>query len=60
MGRPWLWGLAVDGEAGALRVLELLRAEVALALTLSGRAEVAGVDRSLVVPVGPLATPAGG
>ena len=60
MGRPCLWGLAVDGEEGTLRVLELLRAELALALTLCGRGGVAAVDRSLVVPVGPLAAAAGG
>ena len=30
VGRPPLWGLAVDGEAGARHVLELLRAEVEL------------------------------
>lgn len=54
LGRPFLWGLAVDGEEGVLRVLELLRAELARDLMLSGRAGVAEVDRSLVVPVGPL------
>jgi isopentenyl diphosphate isomerase/L-lactate dehydrogenase-like FMN-dependent dehydrogenase len=36
IGRPALWGLAVDGEAGALRVLELLRDELELGLTLLG------------------------
>jgi 4-hydroxymandelate oxidase len=36
VGRAVLWGLAVDGEAGVRRVLELLRDEVALALTLLG------------------------
>jgi isopentenyl diphosphate isomerase/L-lactate dehydrogenase-like FMN-dependent dehydrogenase len=35
-GRAPLWGLAVGGEAGALRVLEILRSEVELALTLLG------------------------
>ncbi len=35
-GRAPLWGLAVDGEAGALHVLELLRAEIELALKLVG------------------------
>ena len=35
-GRAPLWGLAVGGEAGALRVLEILRDEVELALTLLG------------------------
>ena len=36
VGRPALWGLAVDGEAGAARVLELLKAEIELGLTLLG------------------------
>jgi isopentenyl diphosphate isomerase/L-lactate dehydrogenase-like FMN-dependent dehydrogenase len=36
VGRAPLWGLAVGGEQGALRVLELLRAELELALTLLG------------------------
>ncbi|HEY3068991.1 MAG TPA: alpha-hydroxy acid oxidase [Gaiellaceae bacterium] len=36
VGRAVLWGLVVDGEDGVRRVLELLRAEVELALTLLG------------------------
>jgi isopentenyl diphosphate isomerase/L-lactate dehydrogenase-like FMN-dependent dehydrogenase len=36
VGRPVIWGLAVDGGAGVARVLELLQAEVALALKLLG------------------------
>ncbi|MGH3024406.1 MAG: alpha-hydroxy acid oxidase [Gaiellaceae bacterium] len=36
VGRPALWGLACDGEAGARRVLELLRDEILLALVLLG------------------------
>jgi isopentenyl diphosphate isomerase/L-lactate dehydrogenase-like FMN-dependent dehydrogenase len=35
-GRAPLWGLAVEGESGARRVLEILRDEIALALTLLG------------------------
>ena len=35
-GRAVLWGLAVDGEAGATRVLQLLRDELFLALALCG------------------------
>jgi isopentenyl diphosphate isomerase/L-lactate dehydrogenase-like FMN-dependent dehydrogenase len=35
-GRAPLWGLASDGEAGARRVLELLRDEIELALALCG------------------------
>jgi isopentenyl diphosphate isomerase/L-lactate dehydrogenase-like FMN-dependent dehydrogenase len=36
VGRAPLWGLVVDGEDGVRRVLELLREEVALGLTLLG------------------------
>jgi isopentenyl diphosphate isomerase/L-lactate dehydrogenase-like FMN-dependent dehydrogenase len=36
VGRPILWGLACGGEEGARRVLELLRAEIELGLTLLG------------------------
>lgn len=36
VGRPALWGLAADGERGALRVLQILRNELELALALAG------------------------
>ncbi|QXJ26324.1 alpha-hydroxy-acid oxidizing protein [Actinomadura graeca] len=48
VGRPVLWGLAADGERGAARVLGLLRAEVADALTLCGCASAADVGPDLV------------
>ena len=48
VGRPVIWGLAVDGEAGVTRVLELLQAEVALALKLLGCASPAQVTRAHV------------
>jgi isopentenyl diphosphate isomerase/L-lactate dehydrogenase-like FMN-dependent dehydrogenase len=35
-GRAPLWGLVVDGEAGARRVLGLLQSEISLALSLLG------------------------
>jgi isopentenyl diphosphate isomerase/L-lactate dehydrogenase-like FMN-dependent dehydrogenase len=46
VGRPALWGLAVDGEDGARRVLGLLRDEFELALCLSGCASPASVSRA--------------
>lgn len=49
VGRPPLWGLAVDGEAGVTRVLEHLRLEFDLALALSGCASVPELTRDLVV-----------
>jgi len=36
VGRPVLWGLAVDGEAGVRHVLSLLRDEIDLAMALCG------------------------
>jgi isopentenyl diphosphate isomerase/L-lactate dehydrogenase-like FMN-dependent dehydrogenase len=48
VGRPALWGLAVGGEDGARRVLELLRAELELALALCGCASPAELSRAHV------------
>ncbi len=48
VGRPILWGLAVNGAAGARHVLELLHDELELAMVLSGRPTIASIDRSLV------------
>ena len=47
-GRPPLWGLAVDGERGAARVLELLGEEIGLALTLTGCPDPEAVRRDHV------------
>jgi isopentenyl diphosphate isomerase/L-lactate dehydrogenase-like FMN-dependent dehydrogenase len=49
-GRPIVWGLAVDGERGARRVLDLLRDEIELALILAGCESPAAVTRSHVAP----------
>ena len=48
IGRPILWGLAVDGRAGASQVLEILRTELELAMALAGCPTLASIDRSLV------------
>jgi 4-hydroxymandelate oxidase len=48
IGRPYLYGLALDGEAGARRVLDLLKREVELAMALTGRPTVASIDETLV------------
>jgi isopentenyl diphosphate isomerase/L-lactate dehydrogenase-like FMN-dependent dehydrogenase len=45
-GRAPLWGLAVDGEAGARDVLELLREEIELGLTLLGCTRPEDVGRA--------------
>ena len=48
IGRPHLWGLAADGDAGVRHVLELLKAELELAMALSGCPTIESIDRSLV------------
>lgn len=49
LGRPVLWGLAVDGEAGVGSVLELLRQEIDVAMALAGARNVSELTRDLVV-----------
>lgn len=48
VGRPLLWGLAVDGQAGAADVLAMLRAEVENALALCGAPSVGELPTDLV------------
>ena len=48
VGRPVLWGLAVDGERGVQNVLELLRQELDLAMALAGARNVSEITRDLV------------
>ena len=48
VGRPVLWGLAMDGEAGAARVLELLKSELDLAMALCGTASLSEITRDLI------------
>ena len=47
-GRAPLWGLAARGDAGAKHVLELLRAEILLALKLVGATSPKDVSRDCV------------
>jgi len=49
IGRPILWGLALDGEAGAARVLTTLRDELDTAMALCGCATLADIGRDLVM-----------
>ncbi|MCB9686284.1 MAG: alpha-hydroxy-acid oxidizing protein [Alphaproteobacteria bacterium] len=45
LGRPVLWGLALEGADGVRQVLELLRAELVEALTLIGVSDHRTLDR---------------
>ncbi|MBI2830899.1 MAG: alpha-hydroxy-acid oxidizing protein [Chloroflexi bacterium] len=48
IGRPYLWGLAADGEAGVARVLEIFREEIDRTLAQLGRSKLSDVDSSAV------------
>jgi 4-hydroxymandelate oxidase len=48
VGRPVLWGLAVGGEHGVARVLEILQHELSLAMALAGCARIADIGGDLV------------
>lgn len=48
LGRPYVWGLAADGQAGVTKVLQMLHDEVELALALCGCPSVEAVSAGLV------------
>ena len=48
LGRPYLWGLALDGQAGVETVLRGLLAELDLTMTLSGFTRTAEIDRGVL------------
>jgi 4-hydroxymandelate oxidase len=48
VGRPFLWGLAVEGEAGVEAVFTELRDELARAMALCGVGVIGEIDRSLI------------
>jgi len=56
IGRPILWGLAVAGEQGVRRVLEILRHELDVAMALAGCRSIDEIDIDLVRPPMPPAS----
>jgi isopentenyl diphosphate isomerase/L-lactate dehydrogenase-like FMN-dependent dehydrogenase len=50
IGRPYVWGLALDGQAGVEHVLRCLLAELDLTLALSGYTALAQVTGEALVP----------
>jgi isopentenyl diphosphate isomerase/L-lactate dehydrogenase-like FMN-dependent dehydrogenase len=49
IGRPYLWALAIAGEAGVRELLERLHEELRNAMMLTGQTDVASVARDIVV-----------
>ncbi|MEV0321973.1 alpha-hydroxy-acid oxidizing protein [Streptomyces sp. NPDC050658] len=56
-GRPYQYGLALDGRRGVHHVLRCLLAELDLALTLTGCGSVEAIGPELLSPAGPLTVP---
>lgn len=54
IGRPLFWGLAVDGERGVARVLDILRDEIEITMAKCGRPTIASIDASAIVKAPPL------
>jgi isopentenyl diphosphate isomerase/L-lactate dehydrogenase-like FMN-dependent dehydrogenase len=48
IGRPYLWGLAAFGQAGVVRIVEILRAELAAVMGMAGTGNISQIDRSFV------------
>jgi L-lactate dehydrogenase (cytochrome) len=46
IGRAWAWAVAARGEPGVRHVLRVIRADIDVALGLTGRRSVAELDRS--------------
>lgn len=55
IGRPIYWGLAVRGQQGVSRVLEILREEIEITMAKCGRSTIASIDSTVVVKAPPLA-----
>jgi isopentenyl diphosphate isomerase/L-lactate dehydrogenase-like FMN-dependent dehydrogenase len=51
IGRPYIYGLAVFGQEGVARVLDIMNAELALTMRQCGAPSIAQITRSSVVPL---------
>jgi len=49
IGRPYLWALAIGGEAGVTELLERFRGEITNAMALAGQTDAQRIDPSIVV-----------
>jgi lactate 2-monooxygenase len=52
LGRPYLWGLAVGGEAGVLQMLRAILAELDLTIGFSGHSRADTLDAGVLVREG--------
>jgi 4-hydroxymandelate oxidase len=48
IGRPFCYGLAAGGSAGVTRVINILRKEFEIAMSLTGRTSVDAIDKTVI------------
>ena len=46
LGRAWAWALAADGEAGIAKMLQLIEAEMRVAMALTGTTKISEINSS--------------
>lgn len=48
LGRAWIYALASAGQAGVVRLLQLMESEMRVAMALTGVTSIAGIDRAIL------------
>jgi 4-hydroxymandelate oxidase len=48
IGRPYVFGLGSEGEAGVTKVINILQREFQMAMVLTGRTTIGSIDRSVI------------
>lgn len=56
VGRAWAWAVAARGEGGVRHMLDVIRADIDVALALTGHTSITDVDRSALYADGVVAT----
>ena len=52
LGRAWAWALAADGQAGVERMLEIIAAEMRVAMALTGTRRIDEIDKTILAGKG--------
>jgi L-lactate dehydrogenase (cytochrome) len=48
LGRTWVYALAARGEAGVTELLEMFEREIHIAMTQTGRTDIASLSREIL------------
>jgi L-lactate dehydrogenase (cytochrome) len=51
LGRAWVYALAANGEAGVAHMLQLLEAEMRIAMALTGTVSVTDINTNILMNV---------